>query len=369
MTAARALVVALLGVVAAPAAPAAPALAQSPTLVQGIAASEYWNTGTTSNLLSRNNGRPAVAMQLDIWAAIEPVSAVVLHALMSVDHESGTDTQIELEQYGLRYTKSRALVLDAGRILSPIGVFASRRFADRNPLMMAPDAYPTQYPYGGQISGVVRWFDYRATVMSLPAVHEGYTPDPSHAPRPALSVGVTPYVGVRLGMSYTRGPYLNDTLSATQLSQRGWRSYEQQIAAADFAASVGYLELHSEAAWSSYEVPGQSEAVDGLAYYVEGKYTLHPRLFAAARMQRNDYPFIGWVNAPAGGFWVATKTDFHDEEFGIGVRLSARALLKATYHQDIWQVTPQNSAFVGPGDRVFGVQLSYAFDAMEWLRR
>lgn len=336
-------------------------------MLQGVAVAEYWNTGTTSNLLSRNNGRPSGAAGLHVWGVVEPVNALVIHALLEAEQATGGEAEAELEQYGVRYTRSRAFVIDAGRIVSPIGAFAARRLADRNPLMMAPDAYPTQYPYGGQISGVVRWFDYRAAVMSLPAVHEGYTPDPSHAVRPAVSVGITPYFGIRLGMSYTRGPYLNDSLTPTQLSQRSWRSYEQQVAATDLAASFGYAELHAEAAWSSYDVPGRAEPVEGFAYYVEGKYTVTPRIFLAARFQRNDYPFIDWIPA-AGGFWVANKTDFHDEEFGIGVRLTARALFKATYHQDVWQITPQNAPFVGPGDRVFGAQLSYAFDAMEWLR-
>jgi hypothetical protein len=343
--------------------------AQSPILLQGIVDAEVWATDTNSNLLSRNGGRTAVLGRAMLWSAIEPRRGFVLYALAEAEQSSGVDAEIEVEQLAVRTTLSRKFVIDAGKITGMIGTFAARRFSDRNPLIMAPDGYPVHYPLGAQVSGVLRMFDYRAGVVSLPEYHEGYTPEPSPAFRPAIGVGITPYFGVRLGASYTEGPYLRDDMSSTQLANSHWRSYKQRVTAADLAASIGYFELRAEAGIASYDVPNRAEPIEGLQYYVEGKYTLSPRVFIATRFQRNDYPFIGWVETgPGTGFWVARKTDFHDEEFGIGYRLTKTTLIKASYHQDLWHVNASNQQFVRPGGKAFAAQLSQSFDLLNLIR-
>jgi len=259
--------------------------------------------------------------------------------------------------------------VDAGKLPNPIGTFAARRFSNRNPLIGTPDGYPVQYPYGIQVSGAARVLDYRAAVVSLPTVHEEYTPEPSEAWRPVLGAGITPYVGVRVGGSFTWGPYLNDEVSPALLAQRDWRSYKQRLLAADLAVSVGYLEVFAEAARSSYDVPNRAEAVDGLTYYVESKYTFTPRLYVAIRVGRNDYPFIQPITTPGGQFWVARRTDFHDEELGLGFRIFAGTLAKVSYRQDDWHVDAGNQAFVRPGGGALAAQLSQTFDVMEWVDR
>ena len=352
-------------VLAAAAAPAA-IQAQAPVLLQGIVDAEAWATDTNSSLLTRNGGSPAALGRLHLWGAVEPRRGVVLYALFEAARGSATETEGEVEQYGIRYSRSRAVVIDVGRILGPIGGFGARRFSNRNPLIGAPDGYSTQYPHGAQLSGAFRMFDYRVAVVSLPTIHEDYTPEPSAAWRPAAGVGVTPIVGVRLGATYTRGPYLNRGLTPAQLDQHDWRDYHQRIAAAELSVSAGYGELVAEGAVSSYDVPGRSRPVEGTTYYVEGKYTLHPRLYAAVRLGRNDYPFIQPVSPT---FWVARKTDFHDEEAGIGLRVSPSTIAKLSYRRDTWQVDPGNDPFVGPGGRAVAVQLSHSYDIGRWMER
>ena len=96
------------------------------------------------------------------------------------------------------------------------------------------------------------------------------------------------------------------------------------------------------------------------------KYTLTPRLYLAARLERNDYPFIRPVGASA---WTARKTDFKNQEVAVGFRFTATTLLKASYRWDKWHVTPSNRAFVRPGGNAFAVQLSQRFDVVNWLER
>jgi len=142
------------------------------------------------------------------------------------------------------------------------------------------------------------------------------------------------------------------------------RGHQQRVGAVDFKLSAGFFELISEAGWSRYDVP-QRGTVDGMAYYAEGKYTFTPRLFVATRLERNDYPFI----ALFGPNWVANKTDFHNEEYGVGYRLSTTTLLKASWRRDTWQVTPSNASFVRPGGKALAVQLSQSFDVTDWIDR
>jgi hypothetical protein len=341
------------------------ASAQTPILVQGIVDAELWETDTSSTLLTRNGGRPGGAGRIMLWGAAEPIRGVVLYGLYEGTRGPATEHESEFEQYGVRYTKSSEFVMDAGRILGPIGGFGARRFSSRNPLIGEPDGYSTQYPLGLQLSGTVKRLDYRVAVVDQPTVHEEYTPEPSAAWRPVLGVGVTPFIGVRLGATYTWGPYLNRELTASQLGQRDWRDYHQRIAATELAISVGYAEIFAEAALSSYDVPNTAKPVEGLTYYVEGKYTFTPRFYVAARLGRNDYPFISPVSPT---FWVARTTDFHDEELGAGFRITASTLAKVSHRRDTWQVDGGNSAFVGPGGRSWAFQLSQSFDALSWIR-
>ncbi len=101
-----------------------------------------------------------------------------------------------------------------------------------------------------------------------------------------------------------------------------------------------------------------------MTYYGEVKYTFTPRFFLAARVERNDYPFI----RPSATVWVARLTDFVDGEFGGGYRLGASTLFKVSVRGDRWWVRP-GTGFRGTGGHAIAMQFSQAFDAMDWLAR
>jgi hypothetical protein len=344
--------------------------AQGGLLVQGIADAELWSSDTLSNLLTRNAGTPGAVARLQLWAAVEPWRRFVVYAqgeAIAGPARSPTERYgASLNQLGIRYTRSPAFVMDAGKMTHVVGVFASRRFSDRNPLIGVPDAYPVQYPVGAKVSGATTHFDYRVAALSLPASHENYVPNPDAAMRPAAGFGVTPFVGFRLGTSATVGPYLNQSFTTTQLNGQDWKHYHQRIAAVDAAFSRGYLETYAELALSSYDVPRRAEPISGTAYYVEAKYTLQPWLFVAGRFERNDYPFISSFGPTV---WVARPTKFNNGELGAGLRLTATTLVKASYRVDRWTVTPENRAFVRPGGNAFALQISQSYDVMDWVDR
>jgi len=348
----------------------APLAAQGGLLVQGILDGEAWSTDTLSTLLTRNRGRAAALARLQMWAAAEPWRGVVVYAqgeaTEGAARTSAVPYGVVLDQLGVRYTRSSLIVVDVGKMPHIIGAFAPRRFSDRNPLIGGPDAYPVQYPVGVKLAGAARVIDYRVAVLSLPMSHRGYVPEPTASPRPAVGVGITPVVGLRIGGSATWGPYLNDRFTASQLNNSDWSRYRQRIVAADLSFSRGYLETHAEVAASRYEVPRRPDPIAGTAYFVEAKYTLAPRFFVAGRYERNDYPFI---TAAGPTNWVARATVFSNGEVGAGYRLTATTLLKASYRTDDWRVTAENYNFVRPGGRALAMQVSQSYDVMDWVDR
>ncbi len=343
------------------------AAAQMPIMLQGILDGEGWSTNATSNLLTRNHGDPAALGRLEMWGAIQPWRGLVFYA--QGDAETGaarTDTaagQVYSNLFGAQYTFTPAFVLTGGRLTPIIGTFAPRHFSTRNPLIGEPDGYSLEYPLGVEASGEYSLFDYRAGMVSLPTTHDYYEPKPTPQLRPAIGGGITPMTGLRFGGSFTIGPYLNRGIDTAQLFGKSWDEYQQRVIAADFAYSHGYLETHAEAARGTYDIPG-GNAITGITYYGEAKYTLTPRFYLATRVERNDYPFI----RPSTAVWAARLTDFADAEIGGGYRLGASTLLKISWRGDRWWVKP-GSGFRGTGGHAIAFQFSQAFDVMGWINR
>ena len=346
------------------------AAAQSNILFQGLLDLEGWKTDTTSTLLRRNGGELGPVVRLRLWSAIEPARGLFLFANVESEAGSGqafgeSGVYTALEQWGVRLARHPSLVLNAGRMVHPLGAFGSRVLSTRNPLIGIPDGYLPVYPLGVMASGERGKFDYRAAAVSLPPTHRDYVPDPDHALRPVLSLGVTPIQGFRIGVTATDGPYLNNELTSSQLDGKGWRSYRQRIAAADLQFGVGHFDLRSEVVATEYEVP-RSGRINGQAAYVEASQTLTPRVFVAARAEFNHYPFI---RAISDTDWISRRTDFKAVELGGGFRFGANTTLKASYRRDDWKVTAANAGFVRPGGQAFAIQFSRRFDVMEWVSR
>jgi hypothetical protein len=161
------------------------------------------------------------------------------------------------------------------------------------------------------------------------------------------------------------GPYLNGDLSAPLLAGREWRAYRQRVIAGDAQLARGYFEAFGEIARASFDVPGRSEPVAGLTWYVETKYTFTPRLYLAARGERNAYPFIRPVGASS---WIAQTSDVVDGEVGAGFRATASTLVKLSVRADHWVPNPNPSA-PSAGGRSIGFQLSQTFDMIELATR
>jgi hypothetical protein len=299
--------------------------------------------------------------------AIEPFRNLVLFNETSAEAGNARDEpgkEIYAKQYGVRYSPSDAFQLEGGKIRQIVGAFSSRQLSFRNPLIGQPDGYAAAYPRGARVDGNAGIVDYRAGMVSLPVYRPGYTPDPSAALRPAIGFGVTPMTGVRVGFTGTVGPYLNHDLTDTELRGESWTHYKQRVVGFDAQLSHGYFEANAEAAYGNYDVPGRATAIEGVSFYVEPKYTFTPRFFMAARVERNDYPFISPVTPT---FWVANRVVVADAEVGGGYRASASTLLKLSVRMDHW--TP-NASPQAPHDNGYAVamQWSQMVDFVELFR-
>lgn len=344
------------------------ARAQGGFLLQGLLDAEGWKTDTLSTMLRRNGGDPAGLYRLRLWSAAEPVRGVFLFAHGVAEGGSarqfdGPGTGVALEQAGLRLARHRALVIDAGKMVHPLGAFGARVLSTRNPLIGIPDGYIPVYPLGAMVSGVRGKVDYRAAAITLPPTHRDYVPRPDASLRPLVGVGVTPIVGLRIGASATDGPYLNDELTASQLDGRDWHSYRQRVLATDVQYGFGHFDLRTEFVVATFEVP-RSGWIDGQAGYAEARATLTPQVFVAARGEFNRYPFVRPISPTA---WIARQTELRAVEVGVGYRFGANTTMKATVSADDWVVTPENAGFVRPGGKALALQLSREFDAGAWL--
>lgn len=343
------------------------AYAQDWLFLDGIADGEFWTTDTHSPLLTRDDGHPAVGGRLQIFAGAAIGSSLQLLTLGELEGGKGSeegDVEVSVDQAMLRYVHSSALVVELGRFPTPVGSFPPRRFSTRNPLIGTPDGFPVGYPWGAQLGGSGSHLDYRLALVSLPWTHAEYVPDPGFAVRPVLGIGVTPQVGLRLGASFTRGPYLSSNLNQQLPGGANWKDFDQRVIAFDGGFSRGYFESHAELAFLRYEVPGQSGSTDALSWYVEFKYTWGPRLFTALRLERNKYATIKPI---AGNPWMVQTFDLHDGEIGIGYRIASHAIAKATYRRDHWRVSQALSAQYQAGNAV-ALQFSQEIDIVALIR-
>jgi hypothetical protein len=346
------------------------ATAQVGIIIEGIADAEFWATDDASRLLARNAGQPEMEFNVNLWSAVQLHPTLFVYALGTFsgvapfgNGEVAGDADVT--QLTLRYTISPAFMSEVGKIESPLGTFASRRLSNRNPLIGMPDAYPTSYPWGVKVGGAWNQVDYRAGLVSLPAVNERYVPEFSHRLRPVFGAGFTVTPNVRVGSSVTWGPYLGTAVQDVLPSGSSWPDFNQWIVAFDARFGVGHLATYAEIAFSGYDIPGREESQDGYAYYIEATYSLHPRLFASGRFEQNNYPFIRPIDATN---WRSVTTNFYNAEAGIGYRASRRTTLKVSYRRDEWPFNP-NSQVTFENGYAIAVQFSHHFDVMSLLDR
>lgn len=358
----RILATALLTVAACLSSPAASA--QQGYLVQGIFDAELFDTDTDSPLLTRNEGDPAALGRLQLWTAFQLTPALQLYAqgeVVSDNFEGYRETGTELDQFALRYSRQSRpwFSIEAGKILSPLAAYSERQLSTRNPLITQPYLYTRGYPWGAKLAGSGDWFDYQLAWIAPEGGGEDYNyVKPDRTFRPALSFGVTPFTGLRFGLTWTMGTYLNSDIGNYLPDGRQWRDYSRETRGADFQFSRGYLEFSGQFLQTRQEVPYRRRNTEDLTYFLELKYTWTPRLYGALRYQGVEATYIDY---PGYGYWRTSTDKFSVLEVGLGYRFSPELLVKAAYHTDRWDAAGYGYGKNARG-HALGLQLSWFFD-------
>ena len=340
--------------------------AEERVLVQGLTDAEIWYTDPQSYALSRNEGETASAARLRLWAVgefMENLQGFVLGAVEGGRGSQTGETDTRLEQAYLRYSfdAPKRLVLQAGKLSLPYGNFSRRYFSSQNPLIGTPLNYEISYPLGIQINGAVKRFDFMVAALDGPLTHQEYDSPTESSVRPAISAGVTPLTGFRIGGYFTKGPYLSRISEDWLLPGDELGDFHEKLWGLDLQFSRAHFELNGELTQARLEVPYAEDAW-GRAWYVEPKYTFSPRWYAALRWERGDLPWAYWI---FDAVWSEEQIRVNGLEAGIGFRIIPGLLVKTSYRTELGK----RSSGPDPEGHALALQLSYSFDVNSWFQR
>jgi hypothetical protein len=178
---------------------------------------------------------------------------------------------------------------------------------------------------GRPIEGAVAW---TSGSLSSPTTEYGRT-----AGQVSGRLAVRPVVGLVIGFSVSRGPFL-----ASGITDEYGGSGDQRAVGFDAEYSRGHLLMRAEGIASSWQVPSIGAPfiagrLGAFAGYLEGRYRIRPGLYAAARVDRLDF---SEVSGSAGTLpWDAPARRV---EIGGGYSLLRNLLLKAAWQRN-WRDT------------------------------
>lgn len=241
----------------------------------------------------------------------------------------------------VRPWKDRAIAIQAGRIPPVFGAFARRSYGANNPLIgyplayqyltsVRPDAVPAtaddllamrargwraNYPVGDLAPGpgvplvsAYRWdtgVQVHASndrVEGAMAITTGTLSNPrvsddNNRPQVSGRVAWKPTVGLVLGASAAQGAFLTEAIEDTVATLTARATHRQRAVGFDAEYSRGYWIVRGEMIQSWWQLPAlAAPTIDGplgaLAAFVETRYRITPRIFAAARADRLTFSRI-----------------------------------------------------------------------------
>lgn len=175
-------------------------------------------------------------------------------------------------------------------------------------------------------------------------------------------VGFVPFIGCLVGVSYARGPYLDNVLAAA-VRAKGYKdveNFEQKVVGFDGEFSYRQLKLYGEVAANAWESPNIKNAtgtridLTNIGWYAEGKYTFLPGLYAAVRYSKITF---GKIDDGTGSNKSQTwDDDVETWESGIGYRITEGVIGKF-----VNQAHRRKSLLGAKYENFWATQLSLAF--------
>jgi hypothetical protein len=280
----------------------------------------------------------------------------------------------------VRYDHTPNLHLEAGIIPVPVGLWAPRTYADKNPLVSAPAIY--QYK-----TSLNSWGELQTTTESIldergqhdyaPVMYDFCWNTGLHAyathgqfdfgvavlngslgvpqrdivysrPTGAIHLTWVPSAFAAVGGWVACGPWITPRFESALPAGQDLEDYNQLTAGTLLQASAGHAEFNAEMILNRYEHPylGDLENVGG---YADIKYSFATRWWGAIRFDALSFSKLQTDDAN-GAKWDYPVTRV---ELGLGRRLSERSLLKG-----VTQIIRYSDAPKELDGEVFALQLT-----------
>jgi hypothetical protein len=344
-----------------------PAAVPAQVEFSGQSAVQLFKSAPTQSQRSVNNGRTSFGLEADVFVdgKVNENVAGLINARIA---DNG---YISFEYIAIRLANMLPLGmnLQAGKFDLPFGNLNERRFPRKNPLYglpviyeyrtALPDRVPTEseilsrqslgvgmrlleggmYDLGVMLFGSAGIVDYAFALSSGTISKSAYGGNTAGDLGKVLRMAVTPAAGFTIGGSFAWGAYLEEP-AAVLPRAIDVHSYNERAAELDIEYSCGHLVFYGEGVSGAWQVPlaTRDEEFKILGFYLEGKYTIMPRLYAALRLsglrfgnvllQGADQPWDADVTEWEGGFGYFLDRDVLVKLVRRETRLSGPAMPK-----------------------------------------
>ena len=299
----------------------------------------------------------------------------------------------------IRPWTARQFDIQVGRVPPTFGAFARRTYAADNPLIgyplayqyltsLRPDSLPgnadellrmrgrgwlSSFSIGNQtpdrglpVASAFRWdtgvqmhvaSDVIEATASVTAgtISDPLVTDDNSGKQIAGRVAVRPTVGLILGASAARGPFLTETASQSAMGEGHNGDFTQTAWGGDLEYSRDHYLLRFETIVSGWRLPivqrpALAQPLRAASTSIEGRYRLRPGLYAAARYDRLTFSSVTGVTAGTLP-WDAPVTRI---EVGGGYAIQRNLMLKlSVQHNTRDGGVLERSATLAAGQLVF----------------
>lgn len=335
---------------------------------------------------------PRLSLFLDTQLGSHFYSLVQARYDRGFDPGSREGGDIRLDEYLLRYTPfdDSRLNFQFGKFATVVGNWVPRHDSWHNPFINAPLPYENvliitdhtapagpaaflarrnkiddkrawvpmiwgpSYASGGSIFGRIDKYEYAAEVKNVALSARPYAWDATRHPweSPVVSgrFGYRPNAAWNLGASFSHGPFLlppDDPLFPGGPTKS---DFKQTTVGQDISYAWRHLQIWAETYASRFEVPNVGDA-ETLAYYIEAKYEITPRLSGALRWNQQ---FFDKIPDGAGGLQRWDR-DMWRAETALGYRFDRHLQAKLQY-----SFSRQNGP-LQQGEQLVAAQLTVKF--------
>jgi hypothetical protein len=269
----------------------------------------------------------------------------------------------QIYQASVRYERSGPVStrVDVGFMPSPVGLGVFDVNPKQNPTIAGHSSYfvpmlpfdtgsarvpaiASTYPLAAVITAATPIWDARVALTNSSAVRisiPGVTANPDSTPVFEAGAGVTPIIGLRVGVSFSHGAYLTASEFAPTLPQADRR---MTLVGFEGEYAFRYTKVTGEVVHDTFGTISSGD-VRATTWFVEGTQTLTPRWYLAGRHEGTSSPIV------ATGAFFGTQPTMLANELTAGFRVNRDILLKASYY------TRRPYGRVGDWDHQGGVQI------------